>query len=54
MGMMAGVATLNRSEWKNALDQLTADYDGQQVTIELLDPLVGHQHEAAAVLLHQL
>jgi agmatine/peptidylarginine deiminase len=46
MGMMAGVATLNRSEWKNALDQLTADYDGQQVTIELLDPLVGHQHEA--------
>jgi Family of unknown function (DUF5335) len=46
MGMMAGVATLNRSEWKDALDQLTADYDGQQVTIELLDPLVGHQHEA--------
>jgi hypothetical protein len=42
---MAGTATLNRSEWRNALDQLTADHDGKYVTIELLDPLVGHQHE---------
>jgi hypothetical protein len=37
---------LNRSEWKNALDQLTADQDGRYVAIELLDPSVGHQYEA--------
>jgi hypothetical protein len=37
---------LNRSEWKNALDQLTADYGGHYVAIELLDPSVGHQYEA--------
>ena len=43
---MSGVATLKRSEWKNALDQLTADHEGQHVTIELLDPSVGYQHEA--------
>jgi hypothetical protein len=44
--MMADTTTLNRSEWKNALDQLTVDHDGELVTIEVLDPLVGHQHEA--------
>ena len=42
---MAGTATLNRSEWKSALDQLTADNEGRYVTIELLDPVAGHQHE---------
>jgi hypothetical protein len=42
---MAGTATLNRSQWKSALDQLTADHEGSHVTIELLDPVVGHQHE---------
>jgi hypothetical protein len=31
---------------ENALDQLTADHEGQHVTIELLDPSVGYQHEA--------
>jgi hypothetical protein len=41
----AGTATLNRSEWKTVLDQLTADHKRKYVTIELLDPLVGHQHE---------
>jgi hypothetical protein len=46
MGLMAGVARLNRSDWKNAFDQLTADHEGQHVTIELLDPSVGYQHEA--------
>jgi hypothetical protein len=40
--------TLNRSEWKNVLDQLTADHEGQHVTIELLDPSVGHQYEAGS------
>jgi hypothetical protein len=43
---MAGTATLNRSDWKNALDQLTADHHGKYITIELLDRSVGHQHEA--------
>lgn len=45
VGTMAGTATLNRSEWQSALDQLTADYEGRHVTIELLDPVAGHQHE---------
>jgi hypothetical protein len=45
MGTMAGTATLKRSDWKSALDQMTADYEGRYVTIELLDPVVGHQHE---------
>ncbi len=45
VGTMAGTATLNRSEWKNAFDQLTADCQGRHVTIELLDPVAGHQHE---------
>jgi hypothetical protein len=43
---MAGTTTLTRSEWKNALDQLTVDQDGATVTIEVLDPEVGYQHEA--------
>ena len=45
VGTMADTATLNRSEWKNALDQLTAGCEGRHVTIELLDPVVGHQRE---------
>jgi hypothetical protein len=43
---MAGTATLNRSERKNPLDQLTADHDRKYVAIELLEPLVGHQYAA--------
>jgi hypothetical protein len=42
---MAGTATFNRSEWKSAFDQLTADYEGRHVTIEVLDQVAGHQHE---------
>jgi hypothetical protein len=38
--------TLDRTEWQNALDKLTAEHEGEHVTIELLDPEVGHQHEA--------
>ena len=45
-GLVGDVATLNRSEWRNALDRLTADQEGQQVTIELFDPSVGYQREA--------
>jgi hypothetical protein len=43
---MAVSAMLDRTEWKSALDQLTDDHEGERVTIELLDPAVGHQHEA--------
>jgi hypothetical protein len=43
---MASTETLDRTEWRSALDQLTADHEGENVTIELLDPGVGHQHEA--------
>src|SRR4030088_2000232 len=43
---MASTTTLDRDQWQSALDQLTADHDGEQVTIEVLDPSVGYQHEA--------
>jgi hypothetical protein len=46
MGMVAGTTTLNRDEWKPALDQLTADHEGELVTIEILDPVLGYQYEA--------
>ena len=43
---MAGTTTLKRTEWRGALDALTADHPGELVTIEVLDPEVGYQHEA--------
>ena len=42
---MTRTETLNRSWWRSALAQLTADHEGAHVTIEVLDPVVGHQHE---------
>lgn len=43
---MADPTTLDRGTWRSALDRLTADHDGEQVTIEILDPAVGYQEEA--------
>jgi len=43
---MAGTTTLKRTEWRGALDAVTADHPGELVTIEVLDPEVGYQHEA--------
>ncbi|GAB3887875.1 hypothetical protein GCM10029964_054580 [Kibdelosporangium lantanae] len=42
---MTATTTINREEWMRTLDQLTAAHEGEQVTIEVLDPEVGHQHE---------
>jgi hypothetical protein len=43
---MARTATLDRTEWQTALDQLTADHSGDRVTIEVVDPTVGPRPEA--------
>jgi hypothetical protein len=43
---MAGTTTLDRGEWRSALDQLTTKHSGEPVAIEVLDPSVGYQHEA--------
>ncbi|GAA3156191.1 hypothetical protein GCM10010521_50260 [Streptomyces rameus] len=43
---MTGNGTLTRDEWKTALDRITEERTGEHVTIELLDPEVGHQYEA--------
>ncbi|MFF9378546.1 DUF5335 family protein [Streptomyces griseoluteus] len=43
---MAGTETLDRSTWETALNQLTEEHDGEFVTVEVLDPEVGHQYEA--------
>ncbi|WP_167387951.1 DUF5335 family protein [Streptomyces recifensis] len=43
---MAGTETLDRSTWETALNQLTDEHEGEFVTIEVLDPEVGHQYEA--------
>ncbi|MDX3077765.1 DUF5335 family protein [Streptomyces sp. MI02-7b] len=37
---------LDRSDWKTVLDRVTARHDGDLVTIEVLDPSLGPQHEA--------
>jgi hypothetical protein len=36
----------DRSEWAGAFDRLTKEHEGQYLTIELLDPEYGDQHEA--------
>jgi hypothetical protein len=43
---MAGTTTLDRSQWRSTLDQLTTEHSGVPVAIEVLDPSVGYQHEA--------
>ncbi|WP_214367820.1 DUF5335 family protein [Pseudonocardia sp. H11422] len=39
-------AKIDHSEWRRTLDQLTAEHEGEKVTIELDDPSIGHEHEA--------
>ena len=43
---MASSATLHRKDWRTALDDFNAGHKGELVTIEVLDPSVGHQYEA--------
>ncbi|MEU6542769.1 DUF5335 family protein [Streptomyces sp. NPDC046859] len=43
---MAGTETLDRSTWETTLNQMTEEHQGEFVTIEVLDPEVGHQYEA--------
>jgi len=43
---MADTATPQASEWTSLLDKMTAEHAGHHVTIELLDPTYGDQHEA--------
>ncbi|MET7761957.1 DUF5335 family protein [Streptomyces sp. NPDC005336] len=43
---MADTATLDRKDWRTALDQVTADHSGELVTVEVLDPSVAHGYEA--------
>ncbi|MCW7940934.1 hypothetical protein AAW14_02350 [Streptomyces hygroscopicus] len=43
---MADTGTLDRRTWQTALDEITQEHEGELVTIEILDPEIGHQHEA--------
>ncbi|MEU7056478.1 DUF5335 family protein [Streptomyces sp. NPDC046197] len=43
---MAGSETLDRGTWETVLNQMTEEHDGESVSIEVLDPEVGHQYEA--------
>ena len=43
---MGANSTAEHSDWIRLLDQLTGDHEGQFVTIEVLDPTYGDQHEA--------
>ena len=43
---MADTSKADRGEWEGLLDGLTKEHEGQHVTIELLDPEYGDQHEA--------
>ena len=44
--MMADTPKADHTEWTDRLDRLTKEHEGQPVTIELLDPEYGDQHEA--------
>ncbi|SCK16877.1 DUF5335 family protein [Streptomyces sp. WMMB 322] len=43
---MASTSTLHRKEWRSALDAFDAEHQGERVSIEVLDPSIGHQYEA--------
>lgn len=43
---MAETPLPDRSHWTTALDEVTATHGGELVTIEVLDPSIGHQYEA--------
>jgi hypothetical protein len=46
MDVMTGTSTVDRSQWTSALDQLTREHEGEEVTIEVLDPTYGDNAEA--------
>lgn len=43
---MAETPLLDRSRWTTGLDELTEAHAGDLVSIEVLDPAIGHQYEA--------
>ena len=43
---MGDASRTDHGEWAHLLDRLTKEHEGQQVTIEVLDPTYGDQHEA--------
>jgi uncharacterized protein DUF5335 len=49
MVTMADTSTIDRKEWTHLFDRLSIEHEGELVTVEVLDPTVGHQHEAEAL-----
>jgi hypothetical protein len=45
MDEMTGTSTVDRSQWTSALDQLTREHEGEEVTIEIIDPTYGDNPE---------
>jgi hypothetical protein len=43
---MAETPLRDRSHWTTVLDEVTTAHGGELVTIEVLDPSIGHQYEA--------
>ncbi|WP_225804507.1 DUF5335 family protein, partial [Streptomyces sp. NK15101] len=43
---MPDTPVLDRGRWTAALDELTDAHGGELVSIEVLDPAIGHQYEA--------
>ncbi|MER7519255.1 DUF5335 family protein [Streptomyces sp. NPDC126499] len=43
---MAYTRVLDRGTWTTALDELTEAHGGELVSIEVLDPAIGHQYAA--------
>ncbi|MFS4093925.1 DUF5335 family protein [Streptomyces sp. AF1A] len=43
---MADTSTSDRAGWQSMLDDVTAAHSGELVTIEVVDPSLGDQHEA--------
>ncbi|NMH97502.1 DUF5335 family protein [Pseudonocardia acidicola] len=37
---------VDKDDWRRVLDQLTAEHEGDYITIELNAPEIGHEHEA--------
>jgi hypothetical protein len=46
MSTMADTPKAGRAEWAALLGRLTKEHEGRLITIELLDPEYGDQHEA--------
>jgi hypothetical protein len=43
---MTDTTTLNRGEWRTALERVTENHEGREVTIEVMDPELGPGYEA--------